>query len=79
MSKNWRLEWWIEWSSTILLLIGVALSSYNIYPLNVWISLIGNFGWIIIGYMWKKMSLIVVSVIISLTYVTGLMYHYIIH
>jgi|LakMenEpi03Aug12_release.lakeMendotaPanAssembly.Ray.scaffolds.fasta_scaffold1718584_2 hypothetical protein len=67
----------LEWSSTTLLIVGVVLTSYNIFPLNVWICFIGNAGWIIVGIMWKKISLVIVSVFISMIYLTGLINHYI--
>ena len=66
------LELWIEWTATIILMIGVALTAWNIYPLNIYFSLIGNFGWLIIGYMWKKWSLIIIQFVISVLYIAGL-------
>ncbi len=67
----------IEWSSTALLIVGVILTSYNIFPLNIWIAFIGNTGWIIVGMIWKKMSLVVVSIFLGVIYLSGLINHYI--
>lgn len=65
-------EWWIEWSATLILMIGVALTAWNIYPLNIYFSLAGNFGWLVVGYMWKKWSLIVIQFVVSGLYIAGL-------
>jgi hypothetical protein len=71
-----RVPFLIEWLSTIILLVGVALTAYNIYPLGIWISFIGNLGWLVIGYMWRKWSLIAIQIIISTIYFSGLINYY---
>jgi hypothetical protein len=68
----YNTEWWIEWSATLILMIGVALTAWNIYPLNIYFSLAGNFGWLVVGYMWKKWSLIVIQFVVSGLYIAGL-------
>jgi hypothetical protein len=73
---NMRVPFVIEWLSTIVLLVGVALTAYNIYPLGIWISFIGNLGWLVIGFMWRKWSLITIQIIISTIYFSGLISHY---
>jgi hypothetical protein len=73
---NKNVEWWIEWVSTAVLIIGVALTAYNVYPLNIWLSLLGNIGWFVIGWIWKKYSLLTIQVVISIIYILGLMSYY---
>lgn len=68
-----RLLWWVEWVSTGILLTGVALTAWNIYPLNIWVSLVGNAGWLIIGIIWKKRSLIVIQIVLTALYIAGLL------
>ncbi len=65
-------EWWMEWTATAILMIGVALTAWNIYPLNIYFSLAGNLGWLIVGYMWKKWSLIIIQLVVSALYIAGL-------
>jgi uncharacterized membrane protein len=62
----------IEWTATVILIIGVALTAWNIYPLNVYFSLAGNFGWFVIGYMWRKWSLITIQLVVTIIYVAGI-------
>jgi hypothetical protein len=71
-----RTEWWFEWGSTAILIVGVALTAWNIYPLNVWFSLAGNFGWFVVGWMWRKYSLLTIQIIVSIIYFAGLAQHY---
>jgi hypothetical protein len=61
-----------EWSSTVVLIIGVILTAWNIYPENIWISLIGNAMWLVLGIMWKKWSLITIQIVVTIIYVLGL-------
>lgn len=63
----------LEWSSTVILLVGVYLTAVNIYPMNVYISLIGNFGWLIVAIIWRKWSLLVVQLVISTIYLYGIL------
>ena len=67
-----RIEFIFEWGSTIILLCGAALTSLNIYPMNVFLSLAGNLGWLVVSVMWRKPSLIVIQLVITIIYVAGL-------
>jgi hypothetical protein len=58
--------------STAILIIGVALTAWNIYPLNIYLSLLGNVGWMIIGLMWKKWSLITIQIVVTIIYIAGI-------
>lgn len=62
----------MEWLSTATLIAGVALTSFNIYPLNLWVSLVGNAGWMLLGYIWRKWSLFTLEAVISAIYIVGI-------
>ncbi len=62
----------LEWGITLTLIIGVALTSFNVFPLNLWVSMIGNIGWLYLGYVWKKWSLFVVQLVITAIYFIGI-------
>lgn len=61
-----------EWASSIVLLGGVALTSFNIFPLNLWVLFFGNLAWVILGWIWRKWSLIAMQLVITLIYVVGI-------
>jgi hypothetical protein len=73
---NSKVEWCMEWGSTLLLLLGVALTSFNIFPLNLWVCLAANAGWTVMGIIWKKWSLLVVQAVVSAIYIVGIVNHY---
>lgn len=77
MEKN-KYDWlfWTEWISTAVLMVGVALNAVNIYPLNVYLCLIGNFGWAVVALRWRSWSLLVIQAVTSLIYLIGLVLYY---
>jgi hypothetical protein len=62
----------IRWSGTVLCLIGIALTSFNIYPLNLVFGLIGSFLWTVQGYLYRDNALLVVELVAVLMYLVGL-------
>ena len=72
MLTSKRFEIVVEWLATVVLIAGVALTAYNVYPLNVYVSIAGNFLWFIVALMWRKWSLITIQSIILLIYIFGL-------
>lgn len=69
-----KIKIWIiiEWIATITLILGVALTSWNIYPANIYMSALGNFLWLLIGFYWRKFSLIVIQFVIMFIYIGGI-------
>jgi hypothetical protein len=66
---NW--VFWAEWISTAVLICGCILTAFNIYPLNIYLSLAGNFGWAIVAVEWRKWSLLVIQGVVSIIYIAG--------
>lgn len=64
--------WWAEWISTAILLVGCTLNAINIFPLNIYFCLAGNFGWAVVAVAWRKWSLIVIQAVVSIIYVAGI-------
>jgi hypothetical protein len=71
MASQTKLWTFTEWFATITLIIGVALTSWNIYPTNIYISALGNLLWLFMALHWKKWSLITIQVFILLIYTGG--------
>ena len=67
-----RLEFILEWSSTALVIVGAILTAWNVYPANLAVQFVGNMGWLAVGYMWRKWSLMTIQAVISVIYITGL-------
>ena len=69
-------DFWIEWTSTFVLIFGVFLTSWQIVPLNLWVSLLANTMWIYLGLKWRRWSLVIISVVISCIFIAGILKFY---
>jgi hypothetical protein len=76
MESQTKLWTFIEWSATATLLVGVVLTALNVFPLNIYLSVLGNLLWLVVAFHWKKMSLVVVELIILLIYLAGMYKHH---
>jgi hypothetical protein len=76
-SKKRRIKEIIfEYSATGLLIFGVYLNAIDAYPSNLFINFISNFMWAILGIFWRKMSLILVSLLVCAVYIYGIVKYY---
>jgi hypothetical protein len=62
----------IRWGGTFLCLVGIALTSLNIYPLNLLFGLVGSFLWTVQGYLYKDNALLMVELVAVVMYFFGL-------
>lgn len=62
---------YLKWSGTILCLIGIGLTSFNVYPMNIFFSLVGSALWTIAGMLQKDMPLFLVELVAVLFYFAG--------
>ena len=62
----------MKWLGTVLCLVGIALTSLNIYPLNLWFGGIGSLLWTIAGLRQKDYALVVVEFVAVLMYFYGI-------
>lgn len=61
----------MKWLGTMLCLVGVSLTSFNIYPANVFLSLIGSSLWAIAGVLQRDAPLFLVEIVAVVLYVAG--------
>jgi hypothetical protein len=64
----------IKWTGTILCLIGIALTSFNIYPINIYLGFIGSALWAYAGYKQKDYALFLVEFVAVVMYAMGVIY-----
>ena len=74
--ENDRLNQWLEWVGTAILILGTAVNSLGYYPLGPILLCWGGVFWLTVSIRWRKASLIVVNTIMLLTALTGLFWHY---
>jgi hypothetical protein len=62
----------IKWSGTVLCLVGIALTSFNIYPANIIFGLIGSGLWTLAGILQKDAPLVLVEAVATVLYLFGI-------
>ena len=70
------LSWYIKWVSSIFIIAGMALTSANIFPVNIIVHGIGVTGWLIVGLLWHDRALIFLNAVAIFVYASGLLNHY---
>ena len=61
----------IKWTGTVLCLIGIALTSFNIYPLNLFFGLVGSALWTLAGFLQQDAPLVLVEAVAVFIYIIG--------
>jgi len=61
-----------KWIGTFLCLLGIGLTSLNIYPLNLIFGLIGSFLWTVEGLVAKDYALFTVEAVAVGMYLGGI-------
>jgi len=61
----------LKWSGTVLCLLGIALTSFNIYPLNLFFGLIGSVLWALAGFLQHDAPLVLVEAVAVFIYIIG--------
>lgn len=61
----------LKWLGTTLCLVGIALTSFNVYPANIIFSLIGSIMWTLAGILQRDAPLVLVEAVAVLLYTGG--------
>lgn len=76
MDRPNRIDWWIKWFASIVLIIGATTTAMNLYPFNMYFQFIGITGWLVVGIMWKDWSLITVNIVGSVIMLVGIIHYH---
>ncbi len=61
-----------KWLATCLCLAGIALTSFNIYPLNIILSAVGSAMWAWAGWKQRDNPLLIVELVAVMFYISGM-------
>ena len=76
-TPTYTLDWYIKWIASIILVVGVILTSNNIYPFNLMVHAIGMFGWFIVAIIWNDRALLVINAVSLALLLNGLVAYYV--
>ena len=63
---------WLAWLATATLVIAASLASFvpEMY-LHHWFFIVANTLWILVGYLWREYSVLLMNVLLTLIYFVG--------
>ena len=61
-----------KWVSSVVIIAGMALTASNIYPLNMYMQLVGIIGWLVVALAWHDRSLIMLNTVAALIFTSGI-------
>lgn len=65
-----------KWIATILCLIGIFLTSINIFPSNIWFGVVGSAIWAFAGIYQRDIPLFLVEFVAVAFYAYGVVTYY---
>jgi hypothetical protein len=63
----------IKWLGTALCLLGISLTAFNIYPVNIVLGLVGSGLWAVAGWLQRDTPLVLVEAAAVALYAAGIM------
>ena len=69
-SKN--LIGFTKWVCSVVIIAGMALTASNIYPLNMYMHLVGITGWLVVAFAWHDRSLIMQNAVAAFIFINGI-------
>ena len=62
--KTQTADWYIKWLASLILIVGMMLRTTQEYMfLDLLLSCVGAFGWLVVGLMWKDRALIILNTV----------------
>lgn len=62
----------LAWLFTATLIGAATMAAFNLYPWYSYAFTVSNLGWVLVGYLWKEKSLIVLNAGLTIIYIIGL-------
>ena len=74
MKQNEKPHQFLAWIATAILIIAAVLASFiPALEYHHWAFIIANSLWVIVGFLWKEMTLIFLNAGLTIIYILGLM------
>lgn len=76
MNRNRINVYLVKWLGTGLCLFGIALTSFNVYPFNIVLSLTGSGLWALAGLAQRDAPLFIVEIVAVTLYLSGMVTYF---
>ena len=73
MEQNEKPFLFLAWIATFILILAAILASFvPALEYHHWAFILANSLWVLVGFLWKEMSLIVLNAGLTIIYIFGL-------
>ena len=73
MEQNEKQFQFLAWIATFILILAAILASFvPALEYHHWAFILANSLWVLVGFLWKEMSLIVLNAGLTIIYIFGL-------
>ena len=73
MEQNEKPFQFLAWTATFILILAAILASFvPALEYHHWAFILANSLWVLVGFLWKEMSLIVLNTGLTIIYIFGL-------
>lgn len=78
ITPKYDLSWYIKWTASLFVLIGVACRSVEEVPkiYDVYFSFIGVTGWFLVGMLWHDRALILLNGVLFFMLLISILRHW---
>ena len=74
MDQNEKPYQFLAWTATAVLILAAVLASFvPALEYHHWAFIMANSLWVIVGFLWKEMTLIFLNAGLTIIYILGLM------
>ena len=73
MEQNEKPYQFLAWTATVILILAAILASFvPALEYHHWAFILANSLWVIVGFLWREMTLIVLNAGLTIIYIFGL-------
>lgn len=73
MNQNEKPYQFLAWTATTILILAAILASFiPALEYHHWAFIIANSLWVVVGILWKEMTLVVLNAGLTIIYILGL-------
>jgi|TARA_R110000803_G_scaffold82050_1_gene148000 hypothetical protein len=76
VTPGYGKTWYIKWTASFIIIIGMLLTAVEISPLNLVFHLGGVTGWFIVGYLWHDRAIMTVNSIAMFIFSVGILLNF---
>lgn len=72
MLRKARITFGVKWAASIVQILGYAATGFGYTPWNLYLFLVGVFGWFAVGVLWNDRAIMLIHVVALVSMLAGM-------